>query len=294
MTHSPGSWWAAVLVALATGSCASSPGTTREGESTDDATTVVTLPPAETDAAEALAGSPRRGEWVEIERAGGDPIATWIVRPQRSGSHPVVLVVHEIFGLTDWVRAVADRLAEAGYVAVVPDLLSGLGPGGGGTRSVVSRDEVVRLIRGLDPDEALARLGAVSDFATTVPGATGQVAVVGFSWGGSTGFAFALDRTNLEAAVVYYGSSPPDTAEYHRLETPVLGLYGEDDAEVNATIETATREMTRYGKRFEIEIFPGAGHGFLRAQDTRGSVNRSASAQAWQRTLDFLRTHLSL
>ncbi len=230
---------------------------------------------------------------MDVELAGSDrPIATWIVRPEGVADAPVVLVIHEIFGLTDWVRAVADRLAENGFVAVAPDLLSGLGPDGGGTASVASRDEVVRLIRSLGPADTIARLDAVRDHVTTLPETTGTLAAIGFCWGGSTSFAYAVTQPNLEAAVVYYGSSPVETSDYHLVAAPVLGLYGGDDERVNATISTAEREMARYGKQFEAETFSGAGHGFLRAQEGRNGANRAASQLAWKRTIEFLRRHL--
>ena len=259
---------------------------------TELATRVTAPPPSEAGAADALAASPRHGEWVDIELGGSDrPIATWIVRPEGSADAPVVLVIHEIFGLTDWVRAVADRLAEHGFVAVVPDLLSGLGPDGGGTAAVASRDQVVRLIRSLEPADVIARLDAVRAHALTLPATTGRIAVLGFCWGGSTSFAYVVTQPHLQAAVVYYGSSPVETADYHLVGAPVLGLYGGDDERVNATIPTAAREMARYGKHFESEIFPGAGHGFLRAQEGRDGANREASLRAWPRTIEFLRRH---
>ena len=259
---------------------------------TESATRATAPPPSEAGAADALAASARHGEWVDIELGDNDrPIATWIVRPEGAADAPVVLVIHEIFGLTDWVRAVADRLAENGFVAVVPDLLSGLGPDGGGTASVASHDQVVRLIRSLEPADAIARLDAVRDHALTLPATTGRIAVLGFCWGGSTSFAYAVTQPNLQAAVVYYGSSPVETADYHLVGAPVLGLYGGDDERVNATIPTAAREMARYGKHFESEIFPGAGHGFLRAQEARHGANREASLRAWRRTIEFLRRY---
>ena len=260
--------------------------------STVPTTRITDPPPSEAGAATALAASPRLGEWVDVALAGSDrPIATWIVRPEDQADAPVVLVIHEIFGLTDWVRAVADRLAENGFVAVVPDLLSGLGPDGGGTASLASRDQVVRLIRSLEPADAVARLDAVRRYVVTLPGTTGKIAALGFCWGGSTSFAYAVTEPHLEAAVVYYGSSPVETADYHLVGAPVLGLYGGDDERVNATIPIAEREMSRYGKHFETEIFAGAGHGFLRAQEGRNGANQAASRRAWRRTIEFLRRY---
>ncbi len=257
----------------------------------------ITAPPSEAGAAAALAASPRRGEWVEVDRPGSDaPVIAWVVRPESDAREPVdapvVLVIHEIFGLTDWVRAVADRLAENGFVAVAPDLLSGLGPDGGGTAAVPSRDEVVRLIRALDPDDVNDRLAAVRAYASTLGETTGAVATLGFCWGGSASFAYALADAKLGAAVVFYGSSPVETADYQRLATPVLGLYGGDDERVNATISVAERETARYGKQYDTEIFEGAGHGFLRAQEGRHGANRAASDQAWREAVEFLRLHL--
>ena len=281
----------AIVLVLAAG-CAGPAVDTQVETATELATRITDLPPSEAGAADALAASPRHGEWVDIELAGSDrPITTWIVRPEGAFDAPVVLVVHEIFGLTDWVRAVADRLAENGFVAVVPDLLSGMGPDGGGTASVASRDEVVRLIRSLEPADTMARLDAVRDHAVALPATTGRIAALGFCWGGSTSFAYAVTQPHLQAAVVYYGSSPVETADYHLVEAPVLGLYGGDDERVNATIPTAEREMARYGKHFETEIFAGAGHGFLRAQEGRHGANREASVRAWRRTIEFLRRY---
>ena len=280
-----------LFLALAAG-CAGPAVDTPVETATELATRATAPPPSEAGAAAALAASPRHGEWVDIELGGSDrPIATWIVRPEGSADAPVVLVIHEIFGLTDWVRAVADRLAQNGFVAVVPDLLSGLGPDGGGTAAVASRDQVVRLIRSLEPADAIARLDAVRDHAVTLPATTGRIAALGFCWGGSTSFAYAVTQPHLQATVVYYGSSPVETADYHLVGAPVLGLYGGDDERVNATIPTAAREMARYGKHFESEIFPGAGHGFLRAQEGRHGANREASLRAWRRTIEFLRRY---
>ena len=280
--------WMVAVLGLAAG-CAG-PAAVPPGEpATSLATRITDPPPSEAGAAEALAASPRHGEWVDVELVGSDrPIATWIVRPEGADDAPVVLVIHEIFGLTDWVRAVADRLAENGFVAVVPDLLSGMGADGGGTASAASRDEVVRLIRSLEPADAVARLDAVRDHALALPSTTGTIVAIGFCWGGSTSFAYAVTQPTLRAAVVYYGSSPVETADYHLVGAPVLGLYGGDDERVNATIPTGVREMARHGKHFETEIFDGAGHGFLRAQESRSGANREASVRAWRRTIEFL------
>ncbi len=250
------------------------------------------LPPGEPQAKAALEKSPRHGEYVDVKLpAGGTPIRTWIVYPERKDKAPVVLLIHEIYGLSDWMRGVADQLAKEGYIAVAPDLISGLGPNGGGTESAASRDDVVALVRKLTPEQTTARLNAVRDYALHLPSATGKTATIGFCWGGGKSFAYAATQPGLNAAVVYYGT-PPEPADLNRIQAPVLGLYGGDDARVDATIPPAEAAMKKLGKSYEPHVYEGAGHGFLRAQDDRNGANRKATQQAWPRTLAFLREHL--
>jgi carboxymethylenebutenolidase len=203
-----------------------------------------------------------------------------------------VIVIHEIYGLTDWIRGVADQLAEDGFIAVAPDLICGKGPNGGCTDSAASRDEVVKLVRGLTPDEVVTRLNRVREYATKLPAANGKTATVGYCWGGSTSFSYAAAQPGLNAAVVYYGGSPSDPATLASINAPVLGLYGGDDARVNATIEPAAAEMKKLGKVYETHIYEGAGHGFLRAQTGRDGANMRATEQSWPTTLAFLRKYL--
>jgi len=246
--------------------------------------------PASDDTARArLNASPRHGEWVKVE-SGGDTINAWVVYPERSDPAPVVLVIHEIYGLTDWIRSVADQLAAEGYIAIAPDILTGKGPGGGGTESV-DRDGAVALVRALDRSEVVVRLNSVAQYATSLPAAQDKWASLGFCWGGSTSFAYAAAQPNLSAAVVYYGSSPSAEA-LARIQGPVLALYGGDDARVNKTIPAAQTEMKRLGKSYQPEIYDGAGHGFSRAQEARDGANMRASEQAWPETIGFLRKEL--
>ncbi len=248
------------------------------------------LPPDAELALSRLAESPRHGEWIEYNAGGADTVTAWVVYPERSDAAPVMVVIHEIFGLSDWVRGVADQLAAEGFIAIAPDLLSGKGYDGGGTDSF-SPEDVRKAIRDLDPGEVDRRLRAAAGYATALPSATARVGSVGFCWGGSTSFRFATAWDGLDAAIVYYGSSPP-TESLATIEAPVLGLYGGDDARVNATIPPARKEMDRLGKVYETEIYEGAGHGFLRQQAGRDGSNLKASQQAWARTLAFLRAEL--
>ncbi len=153
------------------------------------------LPPAEDSAKAALEKSPRHGEYVDVKQtSGGVPIRTWISYPERKDRAGVVIVIQEVFGLTDWLRGVADQLAKEGFIAVAPDLVSGLGPNGGGTDSVGSRDDVVKLVHGITPEDANTRLNAVRDWAVKLPAGNGKVATIGFCWGGARSFAYAAAR----------------------------------------------------------------------------------------------------
>lgn len=246
------------------------------------------LPPGEEDARERLNRSPRHGELATVDVA-GVPVRVWVVHPERKDAAPVVIVIHEIFGLTDWIRAVADQLAADGFVAVAPDLLSGKGPNGGGTDAFADRDAVTRAVSGLPRDEVIARLDAVRSWALALPGAGKTSAAVGFCWGGATSFAYAAAQPALNAAVVYYGTPPADVAP---VKAPVLGLYGGDDARVTTTVEPTRARMKELGKTYEAHVFDGAGHGFLRAQGGQDGANRKAAEQAWPMTIAFLRRRL--
>ena len=249
------------------------------------------LPPSESQAKAALDKSPRHGEWVDVKLpSGGAPVRTWVVYPERKDKAGVVVLIHEIYGLSDWMRGVADQLAKEGFIAVAPDLVSGMGPNGGGTESAASRDDVVKLVRGLTPETATARLDAVRQWAVKLPSANGKSATIGFCWGGGRSFAYAT-QSGLAAAVVYYGTSPEEP-ELAKVKAPVLGLYGGDDARVTATIAPAQAELKKLGKTYEPHVFEGAGHGFLRAQEDRGGANLKATKEAWPRTIAFLRERL--
>jgi carboxymethylenebutenolidase len=250
------------------------------------------IPPAEEQAKATLEKSPRHGEWIDVKMpSGGTPIKTWVVYPERKEKAGVVLVVHEIFGLSDWIRGVADQLAKDGFVAVAPDLLSGKGPGGGGTESAASRDDVVKLVRALTPEETTARLNAVRDWAVKLPAANGKSATIGFCWGGSASFAYAAAQPLLNGAVVYYGTAPADEA-LAAIKAPILGNYGGDDARVTATVAPTEAAMKKAGKTYAPHVYDGAGHGFLRQQAGKEGANLKAARAAWPRTIAFLKEAL--
>jgi len=282
----------ALPVALLLGACGGDAGA--GGDAGGAVAMAEPTPPADEAGSPAqLNASPRHGEWVDVALPGSDvPVRTWVVHPERADDAPVVIVIMEIFGLTDWIRAVADQMAAEGYIALAPDLLSGMGPGGGGTEAFASRDDVVAGVRGLSSEEAMRRLDAVRSYALAIPSASDEVGVVGFCWGGSTSFSYAIHQADLDAAVVYYGSSPAEGSAYADISAPVLGLYGGDDQRVNATIPMAQEILGELGRTYEVEIYPGAGHGFLRAQADREGANMTATELAWDRTIAFFREHL--
>ncbi|MGH7177740.1 MAG: dienelactone hydrolase family protein, partial [Tepidisphaeraceae bacterium] len=245
-------------------------------------------PAGEAQAKAALEKSPRHGQWVDVAVPGSPtPLRCYIVYPERSDKAPIVIVIHEIFGVTDWIRAVTDELAADGFIAIAPDMLSGQGKDGRGTESFASRDDVVKAIRALKSDDVMTNLDAVREYAIKLPAANGKSACIGFCWGGANSFAYAAHQPDLNAAVVYYGTSP-DAAALSKIQAPILGLYGSDDARVNATVAPADAEMKKLGKSYQHHTYDGAGHGFLRAQDGRDGANKRAAEQAWPATIEFL------
>ncbi|MAT68031.1 MAG: carboxymethylenebutenolidase [Planctomycetaceae bacterium] len=240
-------------------------------------------------AAKRLEQTPRHLEWVEVTH-GDRTIECFVAYPEVSEKAPAVLVIHEIFGLTDWVRGVTDQLAEAGYIAIAPDLLSGTAPDGGGTAALGSGDAVRRAIRGLPAEQIAADLDAAAKYVTELPACDGTVSVAGFCWGGSQSFRYATHNPKLTAACVFYGSGPDDKDAIAKIACPVYGFYGENDNRVNSTIEESKKLLAAAGKTYEPVIYKGAGHGFMRAgEDPQGSeANQQARADAWKRWLKIL------
>ena len=248
------------------------------------------VPPGEQEAKARLEKSPRHGEYHDISVTGGKPLRGYIVYPEKKDKAPVVIVIHEIYGLTDWIKAVADQLAADGFIAIAPDLLTGMGPDGKGTEGFASRDDVRKAIQGLKPEQVVAQLNAVRDYGKGLPASNGKTAAVGFCWGGGQSFAYAVGQPDLSAAVVYYGGNPaPDQAA--KTKVPVLGNYGSDDARVNQTVSPAVEAVKKAGGKYEANTYEGAGHGFLRQLDGRNGANLKAAQQAWPRTVAFIREH---
>jgi carboxymethylenebutenolidase len=234
-------------------------------------------------ARERIAKSPRHSEWVTVKHDGRS-VETLVVYPETKDKRPVVLVIHEIFGLSDWAQELADEVAAAGYIAVAPDLLSGMGPNGGRTKDFASGG-VMEAIGKLPPDQVTADLNAAADYALKLPAANGKLFVAGFCWGGGQTFRFATNRGDLSGAFVFYGP-PPAKEAMSRIKAPVYGFYGGNDARINATIPDTTAAMKAAGKTYDPVTYDGAGHGFMRAGETPDDpnpANKTAREQAWQR-----------
>jgi carboxymethylenebutenolidase len=214
-----------------------------------------------------LAKSPRHQEWVNVKH-GDRTVSAFIVYPEVKSKATAVVVIHEINGLTDWVQSLTDQLAEAGYIAIAPDLLSGMAPKGGGTAEYgTDRDVVGKAIRALPPDQVTADLNAVADYVGKLPAANGKVTVAGYCWGGTQSFRFATNRPDLKAAFVFYGSAPEAKEELARIKAPVYGFYGGNDNRINATLPKTIELMKELGKKFDPVTYDGAGHAFMRAGD---------------------------
>ena len=255
------------------------------------------IPPGNADhAARALKESPRHGEWVDIKLPDGVALKTWVVYPERKDKGGVVLVIHDINGMRDWPRALGDQLAQDGFIAIVPDFLSGKGPEGGGTDSL--GNQVGQTIRTLTDAEVTARLNAAMEYGKKLPSSNGKTGVVGFCWGGARSFAYAAAQPSLNAAAVYYGqapgsdATPPVDTEITKIKAPVIGFYGGTDMRINATVPWTVENMKRLGKSYETHTFEGAGHGFLGNQAGQGGANLKAAEQAWPLTVAFFQKHL--
>src|SRR5260370_464005 len=229
-----------------------------------------------------LEKSPGHREWVTVKHDGRS-VETFVVYPESKGKTPVVLVIHESFGMTDWVQDLADQVAAAGSIAVAPDLLSGMGTNGGRS-SDFAEGKTMEAVSHLNPDQVTADLNAAADYALKLPASNGKLFVGGFCWGGGQTFRFATNRADLAAAFVFYGP-PPDKEAMARIKAPVYGFYGGNDARIDATIPDTIAQMKVAGKTYDPVTYEGAGHGFMRAGEApdANDANKKARADAWTR-----------
>lgn len=267
--------------AAATSSIASSVAVTNE----DDPS----LPADAAHVAARLASSPRHGEWAMIRTPQGDSVKSWVVYPERPDHAPVVIVVHEIYGLSTWARGVADQLAADGFIAIAPDLLTMSAVTR--TADTVTTQDATNAIRALNPETIQRELDAVAVYGMGLPSAQKRYGIVGFCWGGGISFAHAAHSPRLGASVVYYGAAPT-AGQLREIRAPVLGLYAGSDARVDATIPSADSILLPLGRTYVHNIFDGAGHGFLRQQSGMSGANMAATRKAWPATIAWFRKNL--
>jgi carboxymethylenebutenolidase len=237
-------------------------------------------------ARERITKSPRHSEWVTVKHDGRN-VETLVVYPESKEKRPVVLVIHEIFGLSDWAQELADEVAAAGYIAVAPDLLSGMAPNGGRTKDFPTG--VTEAVSKLNPDQVTADLNAAADYGLKLPASNGKIYVAGFCWGGAQSFRFATNRGDLSAALVFYGSPPP-TDDMPRIKAPVYGFYAGNDVRIDATIPDTIAAMKAAGKTYGPVTYEGAGHGFMRAGEAPEATeaNKKAREESWKRWKSLL------
>jgi carboxymethylenebutenolidase len=245
--------------------------------------------PADAETARArLASSPRHGEWAMI-RTGADSIRAWVVYPERKTKAPVIVVVHEIYGLSPWIRAVADQFAAEGFIAIAPDLLT-MKDLPNPTDSVPAQ-LATAAIRTLNPADVQRYLDATAQYAMSLPAAVKKYGIVGFCWGGGVSFDHAVHAPSLGASVVYYGVSPK-TETLSAVRAPVLGNYAGNDARVGATVPPADSAMKALKKTYTPITYEGAGHGFLRQQNGANGANLAATQKSWPATIAWFRRYL--
>ena len=232
--------------------------------------------------------SPRHQEWVKLTHD-GRTVQVFVVYPEVSQKAPVIVLIHEIFGLSDWARSMADDLAAQGYIVIAPDLLSGFGPNGGGSSDFPDMQSTTKAVSGLDAATVTADLNAAADYGKKLPAANGKLAVVGFCWGGGKSFQFSTQRKDLSAAFVFYGPPPSD---FGGITAPVYGFYAGNDARITATVPATKDAMAAAGKKYDPVVYDGAGHGFMRAGEdptNTNPANTTARDEGLKRLLTLLK-----
>jgi len=243
--------------------------------------------PAQDWAKSRLDASPRHREYVTLHH-NGRAVQAFVVYPEVKQKVPAVILIHEIFGLTDWAKEMADEIAAQGFIVIAPDLLSGHGPNGGGSSAFSSMDATTEAVSGLDPNAVNADLDAAADYAKALPASNGKIAVTGYCWGGGKSFAFATHRHDLSAAFVFYGPPPSDLAA---ITAPVYGFYARNDARITSTVPETKKSMEAAHKTYDTVVYDGAGHGFMRAGEAPDAspANKKAREEGFARLIAQLR-----
>jgi carboxymethylenebutenolidase len=232
-----------------------------------------------------LNSSPRHADWVDI-KSGDRTIKAFVVYPESKNKTPVVLVISEIFGLTDWVRSLCDELAENGVIAIAPDLHGG--------QKFEDLDGARKATSALAKEQVQRDLDATAEYALTkIPAANGTLAACGFCWGGGWSFSYAHMNPKLKAAYSFYGVAVDNADDAKNVACPVYGFYAENDERVDATVPKAEELMKAAGKKYEPVTYKGAGHGFMRSGEPNNPEKRDGDAkardEAWARWKTLLK-----
>jgi carboxymethylenebutenolidase len=236
-----------------------------------------------------LAHTTIRTEWVFIPLQSGVKLRTRISYPQKPGKAPVVIMMHHAPGMDDWSESIADQLSREGFIAVLPDLLSGMGPNGGNYDSFPSPDEALKVGIKVTAEESMRRYKAAWEYAMKLPEASGKSASIGFCSGGGNSFRFAGEVPQEDAAVVFYGAPIPDESVMAKVKAPVIAFAGTDDIRVSEATQAADAKMRKLGKSYEFHIYQHATHGFMEYQQVGG--NPEATKDAWPRAMAFLKKY---
>lgn len=218
-----------------------------------------------------LNNSPRHAEWVDI-KSSDHAIKAFVVYPERKDKAPVMIVIQEIFGVTDWLRSLCDELAEAGVIAIAPDFLNG--------QKFEDADGAVKAVSAVTPEQIKTVLDATADYALKIPAGNGALIACGFCRGGGWAFDYASANPKIKAVYSFYGTALDDPTKIAKIPCPVYGFYGENDERVNATIPKAEELMKTAGKKYEPVIYKGAGHGFMRSGERSNPNYREADGKA--------------
>lgn len=233
--------------------------------------------------------STRHQEWVEIDN-NGKTIYTWVVYPEVSTPTNVVVMIHENKWLTDWVRNMADEVAEKWNIVIAPDLLSSFSEEKKKTSDFETTDAATQALYSLDKDSVVSDINAVIDYAKWIEASNGNIISAWFCWWGSQSFLMATKNSDLKASLVFYGTAPEDESLYENINVPVIGFYGWNDNRVNSTLETTKSYIEKYGKDFSYEMYDGAGHAYMRTwlDDDATPENKKAREESLEKMISIL------
>lgn len=213
-----------------------------------------------------------------------DQYSGYLSLPAGTGAKPGMVMIHEWWGLNDYIRLEADKLAGEGYAVLAVDLFG---------KSTTDMNEAMQMVRSLNQQAATAELLTAADYVRSIPGVPdSKVGVIGWCFGGGQALTLALNDPWLAATVIYYGTPVTDLDRLRQIRSPILGFFGKEDQSIPVDkVKAFRRALSKAGVSNQIYIYPGAGHAF--ANPSGGERYRpEAAADAWKKTLAFLNENL--